>query len=327
MMYKQAAFQDADRFSVAPMVDITNSTFRRIARLLSKRAMLYTEMIVDKAVLRGRSSLLDFCPEELPCVLQLGGSEPATLAEAGKIALDRGYSALNLNAGCPSDKVQSGDFGAVLMKTPDLIGDCVKALQDATGTFVSVKTRIGVDECDSYEYTMKIVKAVYDAGCRHIIMHARKAWLNGLSPKENRSVPPLNYDRVYAVKEQFPDLYVTINGGITSIEACREQLAKVDGVMLGRAVSDNPYLLAMVDHELYGEPDPILTREEILNRITDFSEEYLKEGGKIKHVANHVLNLFNSCPGARRFRQYLSLHMSEEGMGPELFREAYRQMH
>lgn len=320
-------FSSADRFSVAPMIDVTNRTFRRMARLFTKRAMLYTEMIAAQALAHGKEHLIEHDPKvESPCTLQLGGSEPEVLAKAAKIGQSLGYDAINLNAGCPSDKVQSGSFGAILMRTPEVITDCVHAMQDAVSIPVTVKTRIGVDELDDFEYTKKIVNAVYTTGCRHIVLHARKAWLNGLSPKENRTVPPLDYDRVYALKEFFPDLSITINGGIKTIEECKDQLQKVEGVMLGRAIMDDPYLLALVDAHIYNEKCRVKTREEIFSDICDFAESFVKEGFRLHHLGNHIINLFNGMKGARKFRNYLSCHMHELGAGPEVFQKAYEAM-
>lgn len=320
-------FSSADRFSVAPMIDVTNRTFRRMARLFTKRAMLYTEMIAAQALAHGKEHLIEHDPKvESPCTLQLGGSEPEVLAKAAKIGQSLGYDAINLNAGCPSDKVQSGSFGAILMRTPEVITDCVHAMQDAVSIPVTVKTRIGVDELDDFEYTKKIVNAVYTTGCRHIVLHARKAWLNGLSPKENRTVPPLDYDRVYALKEFFPDLSITINGGIKTIEECKDQLQKVEGVMLGRAIMDDPYLLAFVDAHIYNEECRVKTREEIFSDICDFAESFVKEGFRLHHLGNHIINLFNGMKGARKFRNYLSCHMHELGAGPEVFQKAYEAM-
>lgn len=320
-------FSSADRFSVAPMIDVTNRTFRRMARLFTKRAMLYTEMIAAQALAHGKEHLIEHDPKvESPCTLQLGGSEPEVLAKAAKIGQSLGYDAINLNAGCPSDKVQSGSFGAILMRTPEVITDCVHAMQDAVSIPVTVKTRIGVDELDDFEYTKKIVNAVYTTGCRHIVLHARKAWLNGLSPKENRTVPPLDYDRVYALKEFFPDLSITINGGIKTIEECKDQLQKVEGVMLGRAIMDDPYLLAFVDAHIYNEECRVKTRDEIFSDICDFAESFVKEGFRLHHLGNHIINLFNGMKGARKFRNYLSCHMHELGAGPEVFQKAYEAM-
>ena len=298
-MGNPSKFTEADRFSVAPMIDVTNRTFRRMARLLTKRAMLYTEMIAAQAITHGKEHLIEQDPNnENPCTLQLGGSDPKVLAQACKIALKFGYSAINLNAGCPSDKVQSGSFGAILMKTPEVITDCLKAMQDAVDIPVTVKTRIGVDDLDDFEYTKKIVQSVYITGSRHIILHARKAWLNGLSPKENRTVPPLDYARVYALKEVFPDLAITING----------------------------YLLASVDSKIYGVDEEVKSRDEIFETLMDFAQKFVSEGNKLHYLGNHIINFFNGCKGARRFRNYLSCHMHELGAGPEVFREAYKRM-
>ena len=315
-----------DLFSVAPMIDVTNRTFRRMARYFTKRATLYTEMIAAQALTHGKEYLIDHDEIENPCVLQLGGSDPKTLAEASKVGQKHGYSSINLNCGCPSDKVQSGSFGAILMKTPEVITDCVKAMQDAVSIPVTVKTRIGVDDLDSFEYSKKIVDAVYETGSRHIILHARKAWLNGLSPKENRSVPPLDYERVYQLRSLYPDLKVTINGGILTIEDCKKQLEHVDGAMLGRAIMDNPYLLAFVDKEIYQENVEVKSREEIFNELVEFADTFVKEGNKLHYLGNHIINMFNGCKGARRFRNYLSCHMHELGAGPKVFVDAYKKM-
>ena len=222
--------------------------------------------------------------------------------------------------------MQSGSFGAILMKTPEVITDCLKAMQDAVDIPVTVKTRIGVDDLDDFEYTKKIVQSVYVTGSRHIILHARKAWLNGLSPKENRTVPPLDYARVYALKEVFPDLAITINGGILTIDDCLEQLQHVEGVMLGRAIMDNPYLLASVDSKIYGVDEEVKSRDEIFETLMDFAQKFVSEGNKLHYLGNHIINFFNGCKGARRFRNYLSCHMHELGAGPEVFREAYKRM-
>lgn len=317
---------EADRFAIAPMIDVTTSAFRRFARILTKRSMLYTEMIAAEALIHGKLNLIAYDKEELPCVLQLGGSDPQKLALAAKIGEDCGYSAINLNAGCPSDKVQSGSFGAILMKTPEVIAEACEKMQAQVKIPVTVKTRIGVDENDSFEDTLKIVKTIYESGCRHIILHARKAWLNGLSPKENRTVPPLDYERVYAMKELFPDLYITINGGILTIDDCLQQLQKVDAVMLGRAIIDNPYILAYVDSQIFNDKSEIKSREQILQETVCLCERFMSEGHKFHHLAMHALNLFNGCHGARRYRQYLSLHMHKSTANPQLLLEAYKVM-
>lgn len=332
------AFLPAERFAVAPMVDVTDSVFRRMARLFSRRAMLYTEMIATEAVLHGRTNLLDFTPQEAPVCLQLGGCEPRKLYEAARIGASRGYTALNLNAGCPSDKVQSGNFGAILMKTPPLIAQCYQAMQegvaaalgnvpDAPAVPVSVKTRIGVDDLDSEEFTFKLIDTIYQAGCRHVIIHARKAWLHGLSPKENRTVPPLDYARVYAIKAAYPDLFVTINGGITTIDACTEQLSKVDGVMLGRAVVDNPFILTKVDREIFGDQNaPELTADDLIAPLCDLGAQLQEEGKAVHFLYRHVLGLFMGRSGARLYRRYLSEHMTKKGASYQVLQEAYNAM-
>jgi tRNA-dihydrouridine synthase A len=318
-------FLPSDRFSAAPMVDVTTSAFRRAARLFTKKATLYTEMVAAQAIVHGAMRLLEFSPEEMPLVLQLGGSDPAVLARAAREGEKAGFAAVNLNAGCPSDKVQSGDFGAVMMKDPGHLADCVKAMQDAVSVPVTVKTRIGVDALDSEDFTRTLIGAIYGTGCRHVIIHARKAWLNGLSPKENRTVPPLDYDRVYRLKEAFPDLAITINGGITTIDQCLDQLGRVDGVMLGRALIDNPYLMAQVDSRIFGDGAPVKSREEILEAAMELASKFKAEGRPFRHLGQHFLNLFASCPGSRRYRRYLSAHLGDED-GAAVLGQAYAQM-
>lgn len=308
------------------MVDVTNSTFRRMARILSKKALLYTEMIAADALCHEKYHLIDFKDEELPLVLQLGGNDEAKLAKASQIGEKRGYSAINLNAGCPSDKVQSGAFGAVLMHDPKKLQSLVKAMIESVSIPVSVKTRIGVDEKDSFDFTVELVSSIYEAGCREITLHARKAWLNGLSPKENRTIPPLDYERVYAIKSMFPDLHVTINGGITSIEECKAQLQKVDGVMLGRAIIDNPYLLAFVDREIYGEDVEVKTRDELLAEFVELAKVMQQEGTALHHLFRHLLGLYQGIRGAKRFRRHLSDYMTSPTVQPALLFEAREAM-
>lgn len=308
------------------MVDVTNSTFRRMARILSKKALLYTEMIAADALCHEKYHLIDFKDEELPLVLQLGGNDEAKLAKASQIGEKRGYSAINLNAGCPSDKVQSGAFGAVLMHDPKKLQSLVKAMIESVSIPVSVKTRIGVDEKDSFDFTVELVSSIYEAGCREITLHARKAWLNGLSPKENRTIPPLDYERVYAIKSMFPDLHVTINGGITSIEECKAQLQKVDGVMLGRSIIDNPYLLAFVDREIYGEDVEVKTRDELLAEFVELAKVMQQEGTALHHLFRHLLGLYQGIRGAKRFRRHLSDYMTSPTVQPSLLLEAREAM-
>ncbi len=322
-----APFLPSERFSVAPMVDVTDSVFRRMARVMSQHCMLYTEMIAAEALVHEKYYLIDFKDEELPCCLQLGSADPKKLAVATKVGVEHGYSAINLNAGCPSDKVQSGNFGAILMKTPELIAQCYQAMAEAAGDVpVSVKTRIGVDELDSEEFTFKLMGTIYEAGCRHIIIHARKAWLNGLSPKENRTIPPLDYERVYKIKAAFPELKVTINGGITTMEQCQEQLTRVDGVMLGRAIIDNPYLLATVDQELFAAKAPVLTRKEVLGAMVELGAQLQSEGKALHFLCRHLLGLFNGCANSRLYRRYLSEHMTQKDVRPDILLKAHQAM-
>lgn len=307
------------------MVDVTTPAFRRAARIFTKKATLYTEMIAAQAIVHGKLSLLEFAPEEMPLVLQLGGSEPQMLAKAAREGEKVGFAAINLNAGCPSDKVQSGDFGAVMMKDPAHLAACVAAMQDAVSIPVTVKTRIGVDDLDTEEFTRSLIGAVYSTGCRHVVIHARKAWLNGLSPKENRSVPPLDYPRVYRLKELVPDLHVTINGGITTIGQCKEHLCHVDGVMLGRALVDNPYIMACVDSEIFRDGSAVKSREQILDEAMELASRFKSEGQPFRRLGQHFLNLFASCPGSRRYRQYLSSHMADDD-GARVLADAYARM-
>lgn len=314
----------ADLFSAAPMVDVTTSLFRRMARVMTRQAMLYTEMIAADAIVHGKEHLIDYKEVELPLTLQLGGNDPHKLAYAAKVAERRGYSAVNLNAGCPSDKVQQGAFGAILMKDIKLLTELYSAMQDAVSIPVTVKTRIGVDDLDSFEFTFELVNSLYQAGCRHLILHARKAWLNGLSPKENRTIPPIDYSRVYAIKSMFPDLFITINGEIKTIADCKEQLAHVDGVMLGRALIDNPYLLAAVDCEIFGSCSKIKGREEVFAQMCDLADTIVAEGHALHHFAMHLLGFFAGIPGARAYRRYLSGNMTALGANGDTLREAFK---
>lgn len=324
-------FLPCERFAVAPMVDVTDSIFRRMARIMCKEAMLYTEMIAAEALVHEKYHLIDFKDGEQPCCLQLGGSDPKKLAFATNAGVKHGYAAINLNAGCPSDKVQSGNFGAVLMKTPKLIAECYQAMQEAAGDIpVSVKTRIGVDDLDSEDFTFELMGTIYDAGCRHIIIHARKAWLNGLSPKENRTIPPLDYERVYKIKNAFEGLKVTINGGITTLESCLEQLKKVDGVMLGRAIIDDPYILSAVDdvifHNVAIEDAKRIEREQLIEKMVLLGEQVISEGKPVHLLYRHLLGLFNGCPNSRLFRRYMSEHMTKKGASASVLQHAYKAM-
>ncbi|MCE2594734.1 tRNA dihydrouridine(20/20a) synthase DusA [Motilimonas cestriensis] len=294
------------RFSVAPMLDWTDRHCRYFHRLMSQHTLLYTEMVTTGAILFGKGDYLAFNEEEQPVSLQLGGSDPKALAECAKIAQQRGYNEINLNVGCPSDRVQSGRFGACLMAEPALVADAVKAMQDACDLPVTVKTRIGIDEQDSYAFLTTFIDQVAQAGCDTFIVHARKAWLSGLSPKENRDIPPLDYERVYQLKQDFPGLVIAINGGIKTYEQCDEHLQHLDGVMLGREVYSNPYLLAEVDQHYFGSTRPVLSRVEVIEAMFPYVEKHLASGAKLSHVTRHMLGMFQGLPNGRAYRRHLS---------------------
>jgi tRNA-dihydrouridine synthase A len=312
-------------FSVAPMMDWTDRHCRVFHRLLTRRALLYTEMITAEAVIHGRRErLLAKSPAEDPIALQLGGASPARLAEAAAIGEAMGYAEINLNVGCPSDRVQEGRFGACLMAEPALVADCVAAMRARVRVPVTVKCRIGIDDQDAEADFQAFVDQVAAAGCRTLIVHARKAWLSGLSPKENREIPPLDYARVYRLKAARPDLTVVINGGITSLDAAEAHLARVDGVMLGRAAYQDPYLLATVDGRFFGAADPVPTRADVLRRLLPYAERHLAAGGRLNNITRHVLGLYHGRPRGRAFRRYLSEHATSPGAGAAVLLEAIR---
>lgn len=311
------------KLSVAPMMDWTDSLCRRIHRRLSRHTLLYTEMVTAPALVYGdRAKLLDFDVAEHPVALQLGGSDPAQLAEAARIGAEWGYDEINLNVGCPSDRVQNGRFGACLMAEPDLVARCLQEMQAATRLPVTVKHRIGIDEQESYEALKDFVATVAEAGCRSFIVHARKAWLKGLSPKENREIPPLRHAMVHRLKQDFPQLEIIINGGLTSLEAAAVHLEKVDGVMLGRAAYQDPWILAEVDSRLFGQADPVQSREEAVEKLLPWVREAHGQGLPVKVVTRHILGLFNGLPGARAWRRHLSEKAVLPGAGPEILEEA-----
>lgn len=295
------------RLAVAPMLDWSDRHFRYFVRLISRRVLLYTEMVTTAAVLRGdRNRLLNYHPHEHPLAIQLGGSDPDALAQCARIAEDFGFDEVNLNVGCPSDRVQSGRFGACLMAEPELVGACVAAMKAATSLPVTVKTRIGIDDRDSYPELAGFVQTVADAGCRTFIIHARKAWLKGLSPKENREIPPLRYDVARRVKQDFPALEIVLNGGIASLEQAASHLQDFDGVMIGRAVYHNPYLLADADRLLFGDDRPVPSRREVLEAFLPYVEAELARGVRLHGIARHILGLFHGTPGGRRWRRQVS---------------------
>ncbi|MFK7862872.1 MAG: tRNA dihydrouridine(20/20a) synthase DusA [Pseudohongiellaceae bacterium] len=295
------------KFSVAPMMDWTDRHDRMFLRQFSKHALLYTEMVTSAALVHGDSNyLLQHDQSEHPVALQLGGSDPAQLAFAAKLGEAAGYQEINLNVGCPSERVQSGAFGACLMAEPSLVAECVQKMRSATSLPVTVKCRIGIDDKDSEKFLLDFVKPVADSGCETFIIHARIAVLSGLSPKQNREVPPLNYERVFAIKNHFPALEILINGGIKTIDESQQLISKVDGVMIGREAYQNPYLLSLVDSEIYGESTKQLGRLEYLLKYIPYMENELKAGTPLQHMTRHILGLFKGEPGGKQFRRYLS---------------------
>lgn len=305
------------------MMDWTDRHDRAFLRTISRRTLLYTEMVTSGAILHGdRDRFLAFDDSEHPVALQLGGSEPADLAFAAHEGAQRGYDEINLNLGCPSDRVQRGRFGACLMTEPGLVADCVAAMIDAVDVPVTVKTRIGVDDHDSYEALQAFVERTAAAGCRSFAIHARKAWLSGLSPKENREVPPLRYDIVYDLKRDFPELEIVINGGIQSLEEAAAHLRKVDGAMIGRAAYQSPYILAEADRRFFGTTEKQRSREQIVADFLPYVERRLTEGVPLKSITRHMLGLFNGLPGARAWRRHLSEEAHRPGAGPEVIEQA-----
>ena len=311
------------KITVAPMMDWTDRHCRVLHRRLTKRALLHTEMITADAILHGdRERLLGFSPEEHPVALQLGGSDPVKLAEAARIGVGFGYDEINLNVGCPSDRVQSGTFGACLMRTPALVGECVAALKMAVRVPVTVKCRLGVDEQDPEAALDDLAGAVVAAGADAIWVHARKAWLHGLSPKENRDVPPLDHQRVHRLKLRLPDTFVGINGGIGSLEAAADHLGAVDGVMLGRAAYHTPEILADVDARFYGDSDTAPDARALVEGMMPYIAAELADGTRLSHISRHMLGLFHGTPGARQWRRILTVGAVKPGAGLEVVREA-----
>lgn len=293
---------------MAPMMDWTDHNCRYFLRLFSKHALLYTEMVTTGALLNGdRSRFLRYDDTEHPLALQLGGSVPGELARCARLAEDAGFDEVNLNVGCPSDRVQNNMIGACLMAHPELVAECVKAMRDQVAIPVTVKHRIGINGRDSYAQLSDFVGTVHDAGCETFIVHARIAILEGLSPKENRDIPPLRYDVVAQLKNDFPNLEIILNGGIKTLEECQRHLTRFDGVMLGREAYHNPFLLAHVDQELFASETPALTRSGALMQLRPYIAKHLDDGGAMHHITRHILGLAQGFPGARRFRQLLSV--------------------
>ena len=307
------------------MLDWTDRHCRYFFRLLSRRVRLYTEMATTGAVLRGdRERLLAYDPAERPLALQLGGSDPDELARCARIAADFGYDEVNLNVGCPSDRVQSGRFGACLMAEPALVAECVAAMRAAVALPVTIKSRIGIDDRDSYEALTDFVGQAAAAGCAVFIIHARKAWLHGLSPKENREIPPLRYEVVHRLKRDFPELTVLLNGGLTSLDQAAEQLSWVDGVMIGRAAYENPYLLAEVDRRFFDSSAPPPNRHQVIQAFLPYIETQLQRGTPLHCMTRPVLGLFQGIPGARAWRRHLSEQAPRRGADAAVLEAALR---
>ncbi|CAI1815558.1 tRNA dihydrouridine(20/20a) synthase DusA [Serratia liquefaciens] len=313
----------ANRFSIAPMLDWTDRHCRYFHRLLTKETLLYTEMVTTGAIIHGKGDYLAYSEEEHPVALQLGGSDPAALAHCAKLAEQRGYDEINLNVGCPSDRVQNGMFGACLMGQATLVADCIKAMRDVVSIPVTVKTRIGIDDQDSYEFLCDFIATVAGRGeCDMFTIHARKAWLSGLSPKENREVPPLDYPRVYQLKKDFPTLTLAINGGVKTLEEAKQHLQHLDGVMMGREAYQNPGILARVDSELFGCQSEVMDSIAIIESLYPYIERELSKGTYLGHITRHILGLFQGVPGARQWRRHLSENAHKPGADARVVEQA-----
>jgi tRNA-dihydrouridine synthase A len=305
------------------MMDWTDRHCRYFHRLLTRRALLFTEMVTSAAIVHGdRERLLGYAPVEHPVAVQLGGSDPAELAAATRIAAEFGYDEVNLNVGCPSDRVQSGRFGACLMAEPQLVADCVRAMRGATDRPVTVKCRLGIDDQDTEQSLDRFVDLMLEAGAAHIYVHARKAWLKGLSPKENRTIPPLDYPRVYRLAERLAPFEISINGGIETLDAAEAHLRHVAGVMLGRAAYHEPMLLTGIDTRFFGDVERDSSLDTIMRAMADYAEGELGRGARLNNITRHMLGLANGRPGARQFRQILSVDAARRGAGPEVLLQA-----
>lgn len=313
--------------SIAPMMDWTDRHCRYFLRQLSPNSRLYTEMITAAALIHGDAdNLLKFDAAERPIALQLGGSDPQMMAAAALIGADAGYDEININVGCPSDRVQSGAFGACLMANPELVAACVHRMRYAVDVPVTVKTRIGIDDQDSVEFLRAFIQTVADAGCDFFVVHARKAILQGLSPKENRSLPSLDYGRVYALKRDYPELTIVLNGGITTSQECIEHLRHVDGVMIGRQAYQHPWFLTELERVVLGDDSIGPTREQVVEAMLPYIEKEISDGAQLKHISRHMLGLYAGQPGARAWRRYLSENAHRPGAGANVLREAIAQL-
>lgn len=314
--------------SLAPMMDRTDRHYRYFMRQISRHTLLYTEMVTTQALIHGdRERLLGFSPTEKPLVLQVGGDHPAHLADCARLAMAFGYDGINLNVGCPSDRVRSGNFGACLMTQPGRVAEAVAAMMAASPLPVSVKHRIGVDSCDRYEDMANFVQTIAQTGCRHFTVHARKAWLQGLSPKDNRTIPPLRYADVHRLKQDFPHLWIEINGGITQLDQVAEQLTRVNGVMIGRAAYDHPYLFAEVDQRFFGSGLLPLCRDQVVEAMLPYIETWLGQGLKLNKITRHMLMLFTGQPGSRLWKQVLTEQSCKAGAGLGVVIQAWEAVH
>ncbi|MGF1522868.1 MAG: tRNA dihydrouridine(20/20a) synthase DusA [Leptolyngbyaceae cyanobacterium] len=313
--------------SIAPMMDRTDRHYRYFMRQITRRTLLYTEMVTSQAILRGdRDRLLGFSPEEKPLVLQVGGDDPKALAECARIAEDYGYDEINLNVGCPSDRVQNGNFGACLMGQPQLVAECVAAMMGATRIPVSVKHRIGIDDQDDYEHMATFVRTVAAAGCRRFTVHARKAWLQGLSPKENRNIPPLRYEAVYRLKQELPHLWIEINGGIKTLSQAQDHRQQVDAVMIGRAAYDVPYLFAEADDLFFEDSTPPLPRAQVVAAMLPYIDRWTRQGLKLNSITRHMLMLFHGQPGSRVWKRVITEGACRPGAGIEVVKDALAEV-
>lgn len=309
------------------MMDYTDRFCRYFHRLITRNALLYTEMVTTGALIHGdRERFLRFDPCEHPIAFQLGGSDRVDLARCARFVQDASYDEVNLNCGCPSDRVQTGNFGACLMKTPELVADCVAAMVDSCDIPVTVKNRLGVDDMESYDYLRDFTGTISERGCKTFIVHARKAWLQGLSPKENREIPPLVYDWVYRLKKDFPTLEIIINGGVQTLDDAARHLQQVDGVMIGREAYHNPYLLAGVDSRFYGDHRPVPPRNSIIDSFSRYAARQMAEGIKLNHMTRHILGLYGGQPGARKFRRFISENAWRDITSEALFAGALATM-
>ena len=314
------------------MLDWTDRHCRYFYRIMSKHTVLYTEMVTTGAILHGKGDYLSYNNAEHPLVLQLGGSDVKAMTECAKIAEQYGYDEININVGCPSDRVQNGRFGACLMAEPSLVADCVNEMQAATKVPVTVKSRIGIDDLDSYEFLHTFIEQVALAGCQHFIIHARKAWLSGLSPKQNRDIPRLDYARVYQIKQDFPALDISINGGIKTFEEAKNHLTHIDGVMIGREVYSNPYMLAEADQQIYDVEREVISRQQVINLMSGYVDEYVsstlergnaQQNPRAWHVFRHMLGLCNGLAGARQYRRHLSESARETNANGNTLKDAF----